>query len=205
MVGNADKRQHILDVAIRLAAEEGLRGLSVRSVAAAAGIGATTLRTYFPSQALLHRAVAEQQVSLALSEEWIQDISLAPVERLSKSLRQFLPTAQNRHSALSAWFELLTLALGPEAGDEVLELVRSAHRESIAIVTRWLTQLAADGAQLRETPELLAERFQALLAGLHLNLLLDKDEQLLGRAEDTVRWFAEQAIAAEVDTAAKGS
>ncbi|ASQ93193.1 hypothetical protein CGL27_08530 [Streptomyces sp. 11-1-2] len=78
MVGNADKRQHILDVATRLAATDGLRGLSVRSVAAAAGIGATTLRAYFPSQALLYRAVAGRIVSHVLSDEWIQDVSLAP-------------------------------------------------------------------------------------------------------------------------------
>ncbi|CDR10654.1 TetR family transcriptional regulator [Streptomyces iranensis] len=196
MVGNADKRQHILDVATRLAGTDGLRGLSVRSVAAAAGIGATTLRAYFPSQALLYRAVAGRVVSHALSDDWIQDVSLAPADRLYASLRQFLPGAAERHSALMMWFELVTLALGPHANEEVLEMVLSGHDESVVIVTRWFTLLAADGCALQDAPEVLAVRFVALVDGLHLSLLFDKGEGALDRAENTLRWFAEQSLTA---------
>ncbi|MGH8921787.1 MAG: TetR/AcrR family transcriptional regulator [Actinomycetes bacterium] len=195
MVGNADKRQHILDVATRLAGTEGLRGLSVRSVAAAAGVGATTLRTYFPSQAQLYRAVAERMVSHALSNDWIQDSSLTPAERLYASLRQFLPNAAQRQYALTVWFELITLAVGPEANAEVLELVNSGQAESISISIRWFKQLADDGCALRESPEVLADRFETVVDGLQLHLLLDQDEAALDRAEDTLRWFVEQALA----------
>ncbi|MEV6134272.1 TetR family transcriptional regulator, partial [Streptomyces violaceusniger] len=170
MVGNADKRQHILDVATRLAATDGLRGLSVRSVAAAAGIGATTLRAYFPSQALLYRAVAGRIVSHVLSDDGIQDVSLAPADRLYASLRQFLPGAADRDFALMMWFELVTLALGSNANEEVHEMVLSGHDESVVIVTRWFTLLAADGYALQDTPEVLAVRFVALVDGLHLSL-----------------------------------
>lgn len=201
MVGNADKRQHILDVATRLAGTDGLRVLSVRSVAAAAGIGATTLRAYFPSQALLYRAVAGRLVSHVLSDDSIQDVSLAPADRLYGSLRQFLPGAADRHSTLMVWFELLTLALGSDANEEVLEMVLSGHQESAAIVTRWFTLLAADGFALQDTPEALAVRFVALVDGLHLSLLFDRGEGALDRAEDTLRWFAEQALTAPGESA----
>ncbi|MGW6599451.1 TetR family transcriptional regulator [Streptomyces sp. NPDC055036] len=196
MVGNADKRQHILDVATRLAGTDGLSGLSVRSVAAAAGMGATTLRAYFPSQALLYRAVAERLVSHVLSDDRIQDVSLAPADRLYASLRQFLPGAADRHSSLMMWFELLTLALGPDANEEVLEMVLSGRDESVVIATRWFTLLAADGCALADTPEVLAVRFVTLVDGLHLGLLFDKGEAALDRAEDTLRWFAEQSLTA---------
>jgi AcrR family transcriptional regulator len=195
VVGNADKRQHILDVATRLASTDGLRGLSVRSVAAEAGVGATTLRTYFPSQALLYRAVAERLVSFALSDDWIGDSSLAPGERLYASLRQFLPNSENRHYALTVWFELITLAVGPDGNAEVLELVNSGQAESVSIATRWFKQLDDDGCALRESPEVLADRFETVVDGLQLNLLLDQDEAALGRAEDTLRWFVKQALA----------
>ncbi|MFL4909816.1 TetR family transcriptional regulator C-terminal domain-containing protein [Streptomyces sp. MMS24-I2-30] len=188
-------------MATRLARTEGLRGLSVRSVAAAAGIGATTLRAYFPSQALLYRAVAERAISQVLSEEWIRDVSLAPVDRLYASLRQFLPTTADRHSALTIWFERLTLALGSDANEEVLEMVRSGHDESVVTVTRWFTLLAADGSAPRDTPEVLADRFVALVDGLHLSLLLDKGEEVLDRAEATLRWFAEQSLTAPDENA----
>jgi AcrR family transcriptional regulator len=186
-------------VATRLASTDGLRGLSVRSVAAAAGVGATTLRTYFPSQALLYRAVAERLVSHALSNDWIQDAALAPADRLHASLRQFLPNPANRQYALTMWFELMTLAVGPDANAEVLGLVHSGNDESIAIVTRWFTRLAADGCVLRETPEVLADRFGTIVNGLQLGLLLDKDEAALDRAEETLRWFVKQAL--ETDAA----
>ncbi|MCA1219094.1 TetR family transcriptional regulator [Streptomyces sp. 8L] len=202
MVGNADKRQHILDVATRLAGTDGLRGLSVRSVAAAAGVGATTLRAYFPSQALLYRAVAERVVSYALSNDRIQEASLAPAERLYASLRQFLPGAADPQSALVVWFELLTLALGPDASAEVLEMVRSGHEESALITSRWFSLLAADGCTLSSTPEVLADRFLALVDGLHLRLLFDRDEKGLDRAENTLRWFAEQSLTSPGEHAA---
>ncbi|MDT8915455.1 TetR/AcrR family transcriptional regulator [Amycolatopsis sp. PS_44_ISF1] len=197
MVGNADKRQHILDVATRLARTEGLRGLSVRSVAAEAGIGATTLRTYFPSQALLYRAVAERLAAHALSDDWIGDTSRTPADRLHASLSQFFPRmAQLRH-ALTVWFELLTLSVGPETNPEVLELVRSGYEQSASIVGRWFTRLAEDGCGLPEPPEVLAGRFLTIVDGLQLDLLLNPDEAALGRVEDTLRWFVKQALVTE--------
>ncbi|WP_177231774.1 TetR family transcriptional regulator C-terminal domain-containing protein [Amycolatopsis saalfeldensis] len=182
-------------MATRLARTDGLRGLSVRSVAAAAGVGATTLRTYFPSQALLYRAVAERLVSVALSDDRIRDSSLGPAERLYTSLRQFLPSSEYRQYALTVWFELITLAVGPDANAEVLELVNSGQAESVSITTRWFKQLADDGCALRESPEVLADRFETIVDGLQLHLLLDQDEAALGRADDTVRWFVAQALA----------
>lgn len=195
-MGNADKRQHILDVATRLAGTKGLRALSVRSVAAASGVGATTLRAYFPSQSLLYQAVAERVVSFVLSDELVQDRSLAPADRLYASLRQFLPTAGEQDSALAMWFDMLTLALGSDANAEVLAMVRSGHDRSALIVARWFTLLAADGCALRDAPEVLAARFMALVDGLHLGLLLDGDPEALGWAERTLRWYAEQCLTA---------
>ncbi|MBB4689083.1 TetR/AcrR family transcriptional regulator [Amycolatopsis jiangsuensis] len=199
MVGNADKRQHILDVATRLAGTDGLRGLSVRSVASAAGIGATTLRAYFPSQALLYQAVAEQLVSFALSDDPIHDTSKPPVDRLYASLRQFLPVPANRRGSLLLWLELLTLALGPDANDEVLQMMLSGREESVAIARRWFTALAEDGCTLRDTPEALAGRFSTLVDGLQLGLLFDQEEAALDRAEDMLRWFAEQSLVTPAD------
>ncbi|ASQ93192.1 hypothetical protein CGL27_08525 [Streptomyces sp. 11-1-2] len=99
------------------------------------------------------------------------------------------------------WFELVTLALGPNANEEVHEMVLSGHDESVVIVTRWFTLLAADGYALQDTPEVLAARFVALVDGLHLSLLFDKSEAALDRAENTLRWFTEQSLAASGENA----
>ena len=55
MVG--DRRGQIVDAAVAIARVEGLPGLSVRRVATAADVGASTLRHYFPTQRELHEAV----------------------------------------------------------------------------------------------------------------------------------------------------
>lgn len=193
-MGSADKKQYILDVATRVATVKGLSGLSVRSVATAAGIGATTLRAYFPSQALLYQAVAERLISHAIVDDWIRDTSVPVVRRLYLSVRQFLPPAENRHHALTAWFELLAVAVGPSANDEVRRMLQSGQEESRAIATRWFARLAADGHTLRDLPETLAQRLIVLVDGLQLALLLDRSDEALAKAEDMLLWFATESL-----------
>jgi AcrR family transcriptional regulator len=194
VTGPAGKRELILNAAVGLAHTEGLSGLSVRSVAAAAGIGATTLRSYFPSQAQLHRAVAERMVTASLTDEPLRDRSRPAVDRLEACLVQFLPGTIDERG-LQSWFALLALALGPEADAGVRELMRTGNAESAAVVARWLGVLAEDGVAVRGEPALLAARFTSLVSGLHLMVLLEGTPAALEQARETVRWYAEQCLA----------
>jgi AcrR family transcriptional regulator len=56
-----DQRGRILDAALRLMAEQGSAGASMRQLAAACHLNVATLYHYFPSKADLLRSVVEER------------------------------------------------------------------------------------------------------------------------------------------------
>jgi AcrR family transcriptional regulator len=61
----ADRRQQILDVALRLFARKGFEGTTTRQVAAGAGVNEALIFRHFPSKEELYWAVIEQQCERA--------------------------------------------------------------------------------------------------------------------------------------------
>ncbi|MCA1217824.1 TetR/AcrR family transcriptional regulator [Streptomyces sp. 8L] len=188
------RRDEIIEAALGLAKAEGIGALSVRAVASAAGIGPTTLRHHFPSQADLHQTVAVELVSGSLDDLAIADDTREPVQRLYDCLLQFLPPPDQREAALGAWFELYRLALGPEPRTAVRELLESGRQSSARVLRRWLGTLAGQGHVAPEEVEGHAVRALVLIDGLHLNLLIGPAPFDLDAARDSLRWFAERVI-----------
>ena len=62
--------------------QEGAPRLSVRAVAARAGVGASTLRHHFPTQRDLINAALTATYDAAMPDERIRDTSIPPRERL---------------------------------------------------------------------------------------------------------------------------
>ena len=92
------QRQHILDSALALMAEGGAEGMSMRDLAAAAGINVATLYHYFPSKRELLVAVLEQpghrEVLLGeLPEAGGRDVVEDLVELLCESWRAMVSVA----------------------------------------------------------------------------------------------------------------
>ncbi|MFC9649997.1 TetR/AcrR family transcriptional regulator [Streptomyces sp. NPDC059892] len=189
------RREEIIDAALRLARAEGVGALSVRAVANAAGIGPTTLRHYFPSQAELYQAVAGAVVGGSLDDLAIADDTREPVQRLYDCLLQFLPPAEHQEAVLGGWFELYRLALGPEPLPAVHGLLESGHHSSTRVLRRWLGTLADQGHVVPDEVDTHATRALALIDGLHLNLLLGPERVDLEGAKDALRWFAERVVA----------
>ncbi|WP_185993948.1 TetR/AcrR family transcriptional regulator [Streptomyces sp. NBC_01525] len=189
------RRDEIIEAALRLAKAEGIGALSVRAVANAAGIGPTTLRHYFPSQAELRQAVAVACVSGSLDDLAIADDTRDPVRRLHECLLQFLPSSEQQEAALDGWFELYRLALGPEPLPAVRELLESGHRSSAQVLQRWLGTLADQGHVVPDEVDTHATRALALIDGIHLNLLIGPEPFDLQAAREALRWFAERVIA----------
>lgn len=184
------KRDEILAAAATLAAREGLGQLSVRAVAAEAGVGPTTLRNYFPSQSNLMEALAARLVTDVLMDAGLGEESLPAAERLFSALEQFLPTPDTHDDALAGWSELYSLSLGTRSIDGVHEVVRSGRTESVRTLIRWYETLAGQGASLTATPERLAHRTLAFVDGLHLMLLMERDAIDLAGARNDLRWFS---------------
>lgn len=126
----ADRREEIIQAAIELAQKEGPKAATVRAVAQHAGIGASTLRYYFPTQSDLGRAVAERLISSATPDLNIRDSSRPPHERLAECMIQFLPpTDESVEAMVSAW---------------VAQMAR-LYEVGLGRITGWLQALAQEG------------------------------------------------------------
>ncbi|MGW7575064.1 TetR/AcrR family transcriptional regulator [Streptomyces sp. NPDC054765] len=188
---HTSRREEILAAAVRLAYEQGVGTLSVRSVAAAAGVGASTLRHYFPSQADLYLAVASRLVTNVLSDLDIADDSRDPAARLYDCLAQFVPSDEQA-SALTGWAELARLALGGDAG--VVEILKTGRRASEEVLLRWFGVLADQGHVAPADVDAHVTRLLTLIDGLNLDLSLFPDRVDLAAARTALRWFAERIV-----------
>jgi len=189
---NRNRREEILAAALRLAQEQGVGALSVRSVAAVAGVGASTLRHYFPSQADLRQAVASQVVTNVLGDLDIADDSRDPAARLYDCLAQFVPQPDEQVQALAGWAELNRLALGGDAG--VLEMLKSGRRASEEALLGWFGVLADQGHVAPADVDAHARHVLTLIDGLNLDLFLYPDRVDLAAARTALRWFAERIV-----------
>lgn len=125
---------------------EGADSLSVRAVAQRAGVGASTLRYYFPTQRALLDTVLTNVYTDALPDERIRDSSVPPKERLIECLGHLLDPAEGEVDAREAWNQIFQTFIAPDATD--------AARAGYAVLTRqveqrvesWLAILDAEGA-----------------------------------------------------------
>ncbi|OLT45236.1 hypothetical protein BJF85_02330 [Saccharomonospora sp. CUA-673] len=166
-----DRRDDIVAAAKELATEHGLRAVSVRAVAARAGVGASTLRHYFPTQRALFDATADATFDEQLSDLRIRDRRVSPARRLVECLRQFVPEgAQLEQWALSV-SAVAAVDADPERRRLWTQLTRRAHER----VEAWLAVLAEEGA-LRDGDPARQTRLLLLgVDGMALRLLTAED------------------------------
>lgn len=177
----SDRREEILAAARSLAAEQGMSSLSVRTVAARAGIGASTLRHYFPSQRVLYDAVLGEVMARHLQDLRIRDESVPPGERLAECLAQFLPDRDAVDGALESWFATVVTLVGPDATPELRRGWAALVRHSRARVEQWLEILAGQGLLRQGEPARHARLLLATVDGIGLAMLMP--EGALTRAE----------------------
>lgn len=143
-----DRRGQIVQAARSLIAEEGLGGLSVRAAAARAGIGASTLRHYFPTQQALFDAVVSASFNAQLDDLRIDDAQVPAQDRLLECLAQFLPPSDQESPQLLNWLAMYTTALGPDRSDQAERALSSLTSLGRQRVVTWL-QVLDDQGQLR--------------------------------------------------------
>ena len=164
------RREEIIEAARSIMAEAGIEAMSVRNVAARAGIGASTLRYYFPSHQDLLDAVATDAMIGMLQDCQIHDQNLPPNERLIECLAQFLPISDEQHASLETLVATYASCFdhGKLVGNQHLRTFVAQGAEQIA---RWLTILQSEGVKLRSSPEVIAEALIIHLDGITLRAI----------------------------------
>ncbi|MDT0433322.1 MULTISPECIES: TetR/AcrR family transcriptional regulator [Streptomyces] len=187
-------RDELVRAALRVASTDGFGALSVRGVAREAGVGATTLRHYFPSQADLHLAVTTELITSLLTDLAIEDDTEDPAVRLYDCLAQFLPDPATDALSRGNWFDLYFTALAPNASAALRNVLRAAHEASTTAVRRWLRTLAAQGHMAEEDIEDQAAHVLVIINGMHLCAVIDPERYNLPREKRLLRWYARQLL-----------
>lgn len=137
----SDRRTQIVEAARAIVAEGGVAALSVRSTAARAGIGASTLRHYFPTQQALFDAVVGAAFHDELDDLRIADAGVPAGERLLECVAQFLPPGDEDVPALLSWLTMYTAALGPDRTEQGTRALASLTGLGRQRVHGWLEVL----------------------------------------------------------------
>lgn len=190
------RRDDIIAAAIRLAEQSttGQANLSVRAVAKEAGIGASTLRHYFPTQSDLHEAIARSSLDVAIRDFSIENASLDPAARLFECCAQLLPTHEHRDMQLELWLTMHLSALGPEKREVSRRLVEHGHEVTYESLDRWLIILAGEGhIDPGETAPASIALF-TMIDGLALHSIITPDRMSVDAAHDQLRWMIGQIL-----------
>ncbi|MFF0808084.1 TetR/AcrR family transcriptional regulator [Streptomyces albogriseolus] len=141
-----DTREKILQAAAEMLAEDMAAKLSVRAVAARAGVSVGSLRFHFPTQRALQDSLLARIYEHLLPGDAIRDRTLPPRERLLNCLRQVLAPLGTREDARTAWGTVYRAFIEPEPTEEVRAAYLRFEREAERRVEHWLTVLEEEDA-----------------------------------------------------------
>jgi TetR/AcrR family transcriptional regulator, cholesterol catabolism regulator len=194
-------KDRILEAAVRMSGENLGAGLSVRAVAARAGVSTGSLRHHFPTQRSLQDAVLAHVYDVALPDDHvIHDTSLPARDRLIACLRLVLAPAAPGRPAREAWGRVHERFIAPEPTEELRATYLALAQEGLRRVAYWLGVLVEEGA-LAEGDNLRRARFlNTVVGGLSAEralpgeaTLLEQETDMLGMAVDAVLTQGEQA------------
>lgn len=180
------RRQQILTALMQVIVRDGVAAVSVRSVAAAAGLSPSALRYHFATQESL--LSAQVGAGLAASVQGPADFSPDdPAAGLTAALEQFLPLTADTQRTVKALYGTIVAGYTLPA---VAASVQDLYARTRTIISRWLTALAADGLVGAADP-LVLDDLIALIDGLAMNLIIgtinaDTARQLVARRVQTL-------------------
>lgn len=192
-------RERILRAAAEMIAEDATSTLSVRAVAARAGVSIGSLRFQFPTQRALRDELLTRIYRHFIPDDPILDSARPARDRLVDCLRQVLGAAGVGDEARKAWGAAYELFIAPEPSEKVRTAYLSHERVSAGRVEYWLGVLADEGVL---APGDFAPKVRFLLTvlnGLSVQRALPSGESVL-QAETETLYTAVDAVLAQSRT-----
>ncbi len=171
IVDHEERRQSIVEAMWRVVQRDGFKAVSVRSVAAEAGLSKSTIAHYFGSQDQVLALAVQQQIAAANGELNALGVDRCTPEVARKALQIAIPTTAKQRRQSQVWLALLEQhGTSPEVA-EALALMNKSVRTSIRSV---LGNLAVNGhvGAGRDLDE-EAAKLHAVVDGLSLQSLTD--------------------------------
>lgn len=165
-------RSRILIAAATMLSENPTARLSVRAVAARAGVSTGSLRHFFPTQRALIDTVVAGLYDLELPEDPMADRSLSAADRLVACLRLLLSTVgagEQARRQIGALYEAYVAS--PPSEDQAATYL-SLDRLGRHRIERWLEVLIEEGAMPAGEVEQRARFLSTVVNGLMLERAL---------------------------------
>ncbi|WP_425309629.1 TetR family transcriptional regulator C-terminal domain-containing protein [Ammonicoccus fulvus] len=154
-----ERLDQISEAAWRVVLRDGLEALSVRNVAAEAGMAPSSMRYVFPTQAALRQHATERLATRMAERVWVLDAT-SPTFAVD-ALLELLPLDEKRRMEMEVYLALGTAAMTDESLQETHRVAQSTVREICAEALRTLGR----------NDELEIAAVHALIDGLALHLV----------------------------------
>jgi AcrR family transcriptional regulator len=181
-----DRRGHLLDRLADVIAEDGIEGVSIRTLAARAGVSIGTVQYYFSTKNdLLHRVWEYVRDEAAHRFDAAAVAQLPPPRRLSRLVDLLIaPGSEDRLARV--WFALVARAVHDP---EIAALHRAQWQHTEDLIARAL--VAVNPERAAESDDAAAELL-ALLDGLTLAVLTEPDRMPPARARRIARGWTDR-------------
>jgi AcrR family transcriptional regulator len=190
-----ERREQVIDAALRVIVEQGYEGVSIEAIARTAGVTRPVIYDHFPNLGALLQALIEREERIALGQlaEVVPGPELAgstdPVALLSSGVRRFLEAVASRPPT---WrIILLPLDGTPAIVREHVETNRARILERVQLLVRAGAGAQGTGASTLDV-ELAARSIMALAEDAGRLVLTDPERFAPGRYETFVRGVAER-------------
>ncbi|WP_433279271.1 TetR/AcrR family transcriptional regulator [Pseudonocardia xinjiangensis] len=139
-------RDKILIAAATMLGEDPTAKLSVRAVAARAGVSTGSLRHFFPTQRALIDTVIAGIYDVDLPDDPIQDRTRTPTERLVACLKLLLSQVGTGEQAREHWRAQHDAYVASPPSEDATHAFLALERLAVHRVEKWLTTLRDEGA-----------------------------------------------------------
>ncbi|WP_072806175.1 TetR/AcrR family transcriptional regulator [Rhodococcoides yunnanense] len=186
-------RAKIIVAACELFGEDPASTLSVRTVAARAGVSMGSLRHHFPTQRALRDAVLETIYDVATpGDDVIHDRTVPARDRLVQCLRQIL-APQTGTEKRQGWIKVFEAFIVPEPTDAMRAAYQSLEDEGRRRMEHWLATLAKEGHGSGDDSAKHADFLNTVLNGLSIQRALPFEVSALEHETATL-YFAVDAV-----------
>ncbi|UFU06306.1 TetR/AcrR family transcriptional regulator [Ruania halotolerans] len=192
-------RERILAAAAAIISEEGLAArLSVRAVAARAGVSTGSLRHHFPTQRELRDEVMRRIYGWIAPGDTIHDTSLPVRERLIQALQQPLALIGAGAQARETMATTCRTFIAGEQTDQVRESYLAIERDAQYRLEHWLTVIAEEGGIPVEDIPRRARFLSTVLNGLGLERALPAEDSLAAQEAQTLAMAVDAVLGLEL-------
>lgn len=134
LVNHEERRASIALGVIAVMSEQGISGVSLRSVAQAVGVSMGQVQHYFATKAELVRHACQLFIDRA-NEQHEETSDAAPRDRLERLLTMNIPGAADERAGTAIWYEFVIAgAKDVQIAEMITGAWRSRHRHLVALL-----------------------------------------------------------------------